>query len=600
MSEIVKMGGGSFQPSTSKTGNDNLGSILRGKNMLLRGSEGSYYFETYGGQKNLNEPIPMKVLTGTIAYTNGLERVVGTGTLFKTELRFGMKVLVEDQVFVVGNIVSDLAFDSQRPADATASGKTGYKLPVFFNLDDQRGSMIWGSAIKTDKGNIVALGEGRVRVNGTELAGETLRASRRLKIALFQPATNNYRVEQIGYTTAPQNVSIRVVSGGIKDMSLGYYSFMFSWANFDTAYGFSNPSDVVKFDAMSNPIQITGSRQRFELDFTNALLTKPSNADSVIIFRSQYKDSTDNITQAAEGSWFMAAQVKIADFVAGDIVYIDVLDGELDFEVTFDNDAPPDADWLAILNGDAVLVSCYGEKTLTNADGTSPGPAIAAQKRGNRDAFPADFAVSTSPPETIIGFVPGNERIYLMTRVSLPIAEPTLDSEQPVTTKPFWQTGFHSPFGLVLINEFLYAFTTKGVTRSIAIGDPGSEQFNFAAGVADITRGWNAGYVHAVHDKQNEMVVFIHSAAERNTNGYWKSLALPLYLNLQAFGPLIEITNPSRDMIVCGAANIGGKLQFLAGGRMPTIPLNFVVTGDTADWDDLVAAASYQLRIRLP
>lgn len=572
MTSFVRVTGGNFQPSTAKTGDENLSSILRGKNMMLRGSGESFYFESYGGETNLNEPIPMKRLTGTISYIDGSTVINGSGTKFKSQLRYGMKLLAEDQVFVVDQIKSDIQFTAQRPADATAGGKEAYKMPILFGIDNNRGTLIWGNAVKSDKGNINAIGEGRLRINGSELAGQSLRASKKLKIALYQPGTNDFRVESMGYSRSPSGVKVKVVAGGRKNMSLGQYSFRFCWANFDTAFGFSNPSRVVKFDVNSNPIAITGTLQRFEIDFTTALLRKPSNADSIVVFRSEFAGASSNPLQAAEGPWYLAAQVKIADLRPGNLLYLDVLDGELDLEVTFDNDPPPDADWLTFLRGDAVLVSCYGEKTSANSDGTSPGPMVAAQKRSNRDAFPADYAVSTSPPETIIGFVPGQDRIYLLTKVSLPIAVPTQNDLEPVTTQPFWHTGFHSPFGLVLVNNDLYAFTSKGITRSIAIGDVGSEQY-FAASVADITRFWNAGYVHAVHDRQNEAVLFIHSAYKRNDNGYWVSVVLPLYLNLQTFGPLIEISRDDRDMIVCGAATIGGKMQFLAGGRVQAIAL---------------------------
>jgi hypothetical protein len=362
-------------------------------------------------------------------------------------------------------------------------------------------------------------------------------------------------------------VAVSVVAGGTKNQSLGQYSFRFSWANFDTGYGFSNPSEVVKFDATNNLLEITATNQMFCCDFTSALASKPSNADSVIIYRSLYSDSAQNATQAAEGSWFVASTVKIADFESGDLVYVDVLDGELGAEVTFDNDPPPDADWLSFLSGDPILISCYGEKTNANSDGTSPGPFISPGKRGNRDAFPATTATPISPPDTIIGFVPSVGRLFLMTRVGLPFASATGQSDFPVTTRAFWETGFKSPFGLVFVNDVLYAFTHKGVTRSIATGDEGSEQFAFAGAVDDITKDWYAGYVHAVRDPQNELIVFIYSAAERNADGWWISLALPFYLRHGIFGPLIEITKPDRDMIVTGAANVGGKLCFIAGGR---------------------------------
>jgi hypothetical protein len=568
MSEILKLGGAAYQPSAALTGNEQA-TILRGQNMMLRGSEGSFRFEVFNGIKNLNEPIPMGPMTGTLAYTAGDPVIVGTGSLFKSELRPGMKISSGTQVFAVKDVLSNTRFVASRPPDATQSGIVPALFPILFPIDNKRGTLVWGNAVKSDRGNIIAVGQGNLRINGQALAGEELHATQRVQLAIYRPTTDDYEIGKIGFDTSPLTswVSISTVTGGVRDMTQGLYSYRWSWANSETAYGFSNPSDVIKLDATVNPIAITATNQRHAIDFTTALLHKPSNADAVIIYRSLYSDPVQNPTQAGEGSWFVAATVKISDFETGDIVYIDVLDGELGTEVTFDNDAPPNADWVTFLGGDPILISCYGEKTTTNSLGESPGPFVSIAKRQNRDAFPDSLATPLSPPDTIIGFVASVGRLFLLTRIGLPFASSTGQADFPVTTRAFWQTGFESPFGLVFVNDTLYGFTSKGITRSIATGDEGSEQFAFASFVEDITRDWYAGHVHAVHDSQNELVVFIYSAAYKNDDGFWVSLALPLYLRYGFFGPLITIEKPDRDMVVCGAAKVEGHLQFLAGGR---------------------------------
>lgn len=570
MGEILKFSGGAFFPSAASTGNENPNTVLRGKNVLLRGSEGSFYFETYGGHKNLNEPTPAVQMTGTISYTTGNPLISGTGTQFKSELRFGMKVQAGTQLFVVEDIISDEEMTVQRVPDATQSDQTAYKLPHLFEMNNQRGTLVWGNAIKFDRGNIIAVGEGQLRVNGQPLEGESLHADRTLKIAIYNPNTDEYSVSPMGLSP-PQasGCSITVVAGGTRDMTQGKYSFRYAWANSETGYGFSNPSGVIKLDASNDAIEITATMQRFRLDFTGALAAKPSNADAIIIYRSLYSDPTQNETQYGEGSWFVAKTVKVADLEAGDVAYVDVLDGELGTEVSFDNDLPPDADWVSVLAGDPILISCYGDKVAGGDDrGASPGPFVVPSRRDNREGFPAQTATVLSPPDTIIGFLPSIGRLFLMTRTGLPFAASTGQTEFPVETRAFWQTGFRSPYGLVFINDTLYAFTHKGPTRSIATGDAGSEQFAFAGAVEEVTREWHAGYVHAVHDPQNEMIVFIYSASHKNDDGWWVSLGLPYYLRYGVFGPLIEISKPDRDMIVSGAATINGKLQFIAGGRV--------------------------------
>jgi hypothetical protein len=571
-SEIIKLGGAAYHPSAANSGND-APTVLRGRNMWLRGSNGSFYFEAFRGVKDLNEPLAGIELTGTIDFTDGSLEVVGTGTAFRSELRFGQKFMSGEagslQVFVVEDVVDDTHVLVQRAPDATASGQAAFKPPHLFEIHNRRGSLVFGNALKFDRGNIVAVGEGQLKINGEVLPGETLWASRRMQIALYDETTEEYTISDMGYDSAPaaSGCSISVVAGGTRDMTQGDYSFRWAWANSNTGYGFSNPSDVIKLDASNNPLAITATNQRFQLDFTTALLSKPTNADAVIVFRSMYSSAADNLVQAAEGSWYVAATVKVADFESGDIVYVDVLDGELGTEVSFDNDPPPNADWVSTLAGDPILISCYGDKQVGGDDlGEAPGPYVSPSRRGNRDGYPAAMATVLSPPEEIIGFYPAVGRLFLMTRVGLPFAASTGQSDFPVETRAFWNTRFKSPYGLVFFNDFLYAYTVTGATRSIGTADKGADQINFGAAVADITREWVPGYVHAAYDPQNECIIFIYSAAYRDDDGFWVSLALPYSLKHEAWMPLMELKKAGRDMVVTGACAIGSRLHFIAGG----------------------------------
>lgn len=573
MADILKLGGSAFHPSAANTGNEQA-TVLRGRNMLMRGSNGSHYFECYGGHKNLNEQLPLLGMDGTISYTNGSLEVEGSGTAFKEHLRFGQKIFTGDplQVLVVDRVISDTELIIQRAPDATATGQEWALPPHLFESRNQRGTMNWGNALKFDRGNILAVGQGQLRFNGQPLPGEPLWATRRLQIALWNPTTQDYDVGQMGFDVAPpNNILVVAVAGGTRNMSIGRRSFRFAWANSKTGYGFSNPSEVIKLDAFNNPLAITATNQRFQFDFTAALPSRPTNADAIIIYQSLFSDPAQSDTQAAEGSWYVAKTVLVADLEAGDITYVDVLDGELGTEVTFDNDVPPNADWLSALAGDPIMIGCYGD-TVVGGDerGDSPGPFVSISRRGNRDGYPAALATPLSPPDEIIGFLPAAGRLFLMTRVGLPFAASTGQADFPVETRAFWSTGFKSPYGLVFVNNDLYAFTFRGPTRSIATGDQGSEQFAFAAAVEETTKEWVAGYVHTVHDPKNEYIVFIYSAAYRNDDGWWVSLALPFSLRHNAWMPLIELSKPGRDMVVTGAAMVGGNLQFLAGGRGET------------------------------
>ena len=538
--------------------------------MLLRGSDASSYFECFGGLKNLNETIPSYVMLGTLSWAAGNPLITGTGTTFIEDLHIGQMVQAGTEVFVVEEVISDTSFRSNRPPEGTQSGQTGERLPVLSELNNRRASQIWGSILEFDKGNILGVGDGALRVNGEELPGVSLSLARYPRLAIYDADIDEYTVVPIGFSEEPNasDVTVTVEFGGTRDTAQGLYSFRWSWANTQTGWGFSNPSGVIKFDASNNPIEITATNQRFALDFTAALANKPDNADAVIVYRSFFTDATQVNINYAEGSWFEAARVAIADFEAGDIVYVDVIDGELGNEVSFDNDAPPESEWVTVMAGDPVLVSCSGRKTIANPEGSSPGPFIFPSRRGNRDAFPATLATPLSPPDTIIGFLPAVEKLFLMTRNSLPVAVTTQQTDYPIETRAFWEAGFASPFGLCSVNTTLYGFTSKGPTRSITEGDKGSERFDFGAAVEEITRDWYAGYVHVAHDPVNEYIVFIYSAAYKNDDGWWVSLALPYSLRANLWLPLCTLERPDRDMIVCGTAKVGGHLQLLAGGRV--------------------------------
>jgi hypothetical protein len=184
----------------------------------------------------------------------------------------------------------------QRAPDADGTAEDAFKPAHLFEINNQRGTLVWGNAVKSDRGNIIAVGEGRLRLNGDVLAGDDFVASRRLKLAIFDPNTETYSVDEMGFNSAPPSsgVSISVVAGGAKDMTQGLYSFRWSWADSTTGFGFSNPSEVIKLDASNNPIAITATKQRFKLDFTAGLPSRPSqrrfdNCLSIAVFRSRAK-----------------------------------------------------------------------------------------------------------------------------------------------------------------------------------------------------------------------------------------------------------------------------------------------------------------------
>jgi len=219
--------------------------IYRGQGMLLRGQNvpGGLFYAAYHGSENLNEPLNIDDITGTLALSTASSTIIGTGTLFQDQLHTGQMLYFGDcRNLVVKDIISQTEMTVWLPPTVNDATATAFRVPNLFALDTKRASLFWGNAVLTDKGNIVAVGDGALQLNGDELAGESLYAERRAQIALYDSAGNTYSVEDIGFDVEPNtaNTAITVVgSGGTKNMSAGYYSFRIAYYS-DITNGYSN------------------------------------------------------------------------------------------------------------------------------------------------------------------------------------------------------------------------------------------------------------------------------------------------------------------------------------------------------------------------
>lgn len=585
-----------FRPTTSMTGNEPP-AIFRGQNMVLRGSQGNYYFEVFGGNKNLAENYNLDTsnykLTGTVSFNADDSTIRGTTTVFKSQLHIGQMVLVATEVFVVKEILSNTAFISDRAPKTTVSSQTGFRLPQLFELNGKRGVLLTGSAIEMPKGHIITAGSGELYVNGAVLAGTSLTASNKPKAAIYRPSTNDYAVIDLGYSATPPKPTITPVSGGTKGMADGKYSFMVSyWSGEPEGLGgWSNPCEVIKLDGSAAPIEIdTGaSKTRFEFDFTASLVGMPANAKGFIVYGSLAGKKTisvqgatttttsPNETNYENGSWFRVAKILTTDLAAGDLAYIEYLDADIWEEVTGNNDHPPDCEYVIKIEGKPAYVSCFGKRTVASDKGSNPGPGVVVGKFSNPDGAPTEWMATVS--NDILGVFEGVGRWFVMTNNSLDFIVPTglfgqslqggNDLELPIIARPYWRSGASNRYSITLIEDTLYGFSGKKLFRSIGNGDENVKKYEFGGVMKDVTRTWSSGYVFAVEDPKNSQVIFIHSAAYKNSSGYWVSEFYPFSLDseLNAWLPKIVLSSTTQDMIVSGAAVVNQQLEFLAGGR---------------------------------
>lgn len=536
-------------PTSSRAGGESP-TLLRGKNLMLRGRRPDrLYLEVYSGSKNLNEDIPEAALTGTLSLTAGDKVINGTGTAFKSELHIGQQVLVNGEVVVVDKVMSDIVFRSVAPALATASGQTGYRPPVLFEIDEQRGSLIWGNALQFDKGTILGVGQGTLRINGSALPGTSFTAARTPKIAVYDPSTGNYGVYSLGMAT-PAAHSLAGVAGGVKNMAAGTYSILLVPARTATK-GSNNPSVKVS-------VTITAGQK---IRITFVAMDTSKGQDSWRAYGSLF---TGN--QSIQGPWYYVQTITSTDLGgtgAGTTFDIEWLDAEISRNelLEFDNFPPPECEFIASLGGNPVYVSCLGKT------GGSPGANLVPVKPRNVEAALLDINLRLDPAHTIVGWLVAEGRLYLPTTNSLQIGVLQTIADFPITTRPFWKLGLRNPYSVIFVNGRLWGWTESGPTRSAFDGEEGSEEFELAADVWELASRWMDGKVYVVEDVVNETVCFVHAADALNSSGWWTSVVLPYSLRHECWMLPVVLDSSSGDMIVSGVATVNNRFYFIAGGR---------------------------------
>lgn len=575
-----------FTPTSNLAG-DPRPSVFRGENLVLRGTVDAPYFEAFPGNLDLNETFDLTgfALSGLITYVAGSTTVTGSGTSFKTELHIGQLILTEigaNEVFCVTEIVSDTTFICAKAPSTSDVDMVAYRLPQLSEMDKKRVAMLSGNAIKLPKGHIIAVGSGDVYVNGSVLPGTSLVAAPQAKAAIYRPTTNDYDVRALGFASAPPKPEVTIITGGTKRQTFGKFSFMVAyWTGTpEGTDGYSNPCEVIKQTPASVDIEITAVNQKFQFDFTPSLVGMPANAKGFVIYGSlagkktlavvsgggTTTTSSTNQGNFENGPWYRIAKVLTTDLAAGDLYTFDYLDSDIYEEVTGDNYAPPNAEFVCRVEGKPMYLSCYGKATTSAPLGSNPGPMAFLSKFGNPDGVPPAWSASVGGD--IIGWFEGVGRWFLMTANSLEFIVPTglpPDSDLQIISRPYWRTGSANRYSVILVDDTLVGFSRGKIYKSVGNGDETVKKYDFGQYVEDIVRTWTAGHVYVAQDKQQ--ICFIHTASHKNSAGYWCSRVLPYSIALDAFLPEIVLSSSDNDMIVSGVATVDENMEFIAGGR---------------------------------
>lgn len=147
--------------------------------------------------------------------------------------------------------------------------------------------------------------------------------------------------------------------------------------------------------------------------------------------------------------------------------------------------------------------------------------------------------------------------------------------------------------------------STMGPMRSVEGNQAVVEQTDFGGYVSSIMATWTHGHVLVEHDPDPNVnaVCFFHAADSRNDAGFWRTRVLVWGVRQEQWIGDVFIEDDTRDMIVCGVAQVDGHLEFLAGGRLgggvqvDSFRWNTVSSGDVnyyAAWQLTNAGAARQ------
>jgi hypothetical protein len=231
--------GAPYIPTTSRSGNEGQ-AIFRAKNMLLRGKRADrLYLEVYSGSRaeisdaGTPEIIPGRTLAGLISYTPGQ---LGTISLSPSELHIGQLILAGDEYFVVDEVRGTgappaVTFKTVGRFLNSATNVPAYAPPILFEVNEKRGTLIWGNAIQFEKGIIIgvgSLGANQLLLNGIALPGSGLLPSLSPRVAIPN-ISGDYDQSFLGLVVSPPPVPVlTAVGGGTKNMQGA------GWAVFDS------------------------------------------------------------------------------------------------------------------------------------------------------------------------------------------------------------------------------------------------------------------------------------------------------------------------------------------------------------------------------
>ena len=309
---------------------------------------------------------------------------------------------------------------------------------------------------------------------------------------------------------------------------------------------------------------------------THVLYSIPANADGIRIYQSNSGGDVAavNVNNAANGPWRFATNILLTDLDSSHQAAFAVLDEELGAIISGDNDPPPECEFVTEFASYPMALSAFGNTRTDTKTGSNPGNYVLMAKQSNFEGYPADWRVGVGGQ--INGFAAGLGRLFCLTENAVPFIAATGRTEiarliptgydLPFTSRPFWTKGGISPHQICTIHGDVFVWSGGKLLMSPRNADAYANPFELTAAVEDVTEDWSDGLVFVKNDPYKQQLCIISSATRKNADGYWISEILPLDLVTNAWQPIIELSSPTRDMIVSAAEIIGNRLEMLVGG----------------------------------
>lgn len=535
MSEITYTGQRGYVPSQPKVGDGVPDTVFAGENAIMD-PDG---WRAYGGSQNMNESRPVSSPAYTISLTAGV--AIGTcsgGATCKADFRVGQHVVANRRLYLIEKIPADDQLQLSPTPEVTAVGQTIYRVPVISSINRDRATLAAGNATLYRNAAIFALGDGPLYVNGAPFA-PSLAATENLKVA-YPVAAGGYASHSAGFSK-PASPACTEVGGGTKALPVG--SYWIAVARKRTGFrgygSFSDPKVV--------PVTVVGNMIRVPL----AAFATGEGQTAWVIAVSRISERT----QERPDLWLVAETTT----ASGNYDF-DFVDPQLIEKATYDNDAPPKAQYVFVLGGFLGVAGCGGPPDAGGLE-TTPGAEIAAAKPGNPEAFSIFARTPTDGGEIIVGIQVGELVGFVMTPNTMQVLSLTGGAINPFAIRQMWNSGSSHQYSGCIAGDIFYNFTGRGLQRTLGRDNYAPDDL-FSVPVKSDFEAIVREREFTGYDPAGRVVVVFWSNARKGSGDGWQTLAWSFNTEFGQWNTPVVLGNGTDDFIVTSCANVGGQLFF--------------------------------------